>query len=285
MSAQILDGQALAVEMKLVAKRRVDELKASGASVGLGTILVGDDGPSSNYVAMKHRDCSEVGIASFHRHLPTSASLSQILEAVDEFNETLEVSAFLVQLPLPRSEFEEVVLERMRPEKDVDGLHPMNLGKLVMSKPGPLPCTPAGILKLLQHNGVSVEGKRVVVVGRGLTVGRPLALLLSSALPGCNAAVTVVHSRVKDIGAIIREGEVVVSATGVPGIIKKEYVMPGAVVVGAGTFFEGRKLISDVEEAVAEVASMITPRIGGVGPMTRAMLIENTLLAATHGSS
>ena len=283
MSAQILDGRALATEMKLDAKRRVDELKASGVDVGLGTVLVGDDGPSSNYVAMKHSDCAEVGIASFHRHLPASASLAQILDVVDEFNETPEVSAFLVQLPLPRPEFEEVVLERIRPTKDVDGLHPMNLGKLVMSRPGPLPCTPAGILKLLQHNGVSVEGKRVVVVGRGLTVGRPLALLLSSTLPGCNAAVTVVHSRVKDLGSVIREGEVVVSATGVPGIIKKEYIRPGAVVVGAGTFFVGRKLISDVEESVAEVASMITPRIGGVGPMTRAMLIENTLLAAVQG--
>ncbi len=285
MSALILDGQALANEMKLEAKRKVDELKANGVKVGLGTVLVGDDGPSANYVAMKHKDCEEVGIASFHRHLEADASLSQILEVVDEFNENPEISAFLVQLPLPVGEFEEEVLERIQPRKDVDGLHPMNLGRLVMSKPGPLPCTPAGIVKLLQRNGVLIEGRRVVVVGRGLTVGRPLALLLSSALPGCNAAVTVVHSRVKNLGEIIREGEIVISATGVPGIIKKEFIKPGAVVVGAGTFFEGRKLISDLEDAVGEVASMITPRIGGVGPMTRAMLIENTILAASKGIS
>lgn len=280
MPAKLLDGQSLANEMKVKAREKVELLKGRGIPVGLGTILVGDDGPSANYVAMKHKDCSEVGVTSFHRHLSKGASLSEILEAVEEFNDSPDVSAFIVQLPLPDPDIEEEVLDKVLPAKDADGLHPVNLGKLVMSKPGILPCTPAGILKLLQRYDIAVEGRRVVIVGRGITVGRPLALLLSSSLPGCNAAVTVVHSRVKDIGEILREADVIVSAAGVPGIIRSEFVKTGAVVVGAGTSFDGRRLLSDLEDGVAEVASFVTPRLGGVGPMTRAMLVENTVLAA-----
>lgn len=280
LTAKLLDGQALADVMKLDAKARVDRLKAKGVKVGLGTILVGDDGPSANYVAMKHRDCAEVGIESHHVHLGQDASLNEVLGAVADFNSDQSVSAFLVQLPLPSGLDEQKVLLAVDPAKDVDGLHPVNLGLLVMSRPGPLPCTPAGILRLLQHNDVEVEGKHVVIVGRGLTVGRPLALLLSSPFPRCNAATTVVHSKVTNMGEIIKTGDIVISATGVPGIIKPEFVKPGAVVVGAGTFFEGRRLLSDIDERVSEVASMVTPRIGGVGPMTRAMLLENTIRAA-----
>jgi methylenetetrahydrofolate dehydrogenase (NADP+)/methenyltetrahydrofolate cyclohydrolase len=190
------------------------------------------------------------------------------------------VDAFLVQLPLPEGLDEQQVLLRVDPAKDVDGLHPVNLGRLVMGRPGPLPCTPAGIVELLAANDVPVEGRHVVVIGRGLTIGRPLALLLAMKRPGCNAAVTVVHTGVEDLAGLVRLGDVVVAAAGRAGLVTPDMIKPGAAVVGAGTSWEGRKLLSDVDEAVAEVAGWMTPRIGGVGPMTRAMLLKNTVLAA-----
>jgi methylenetetrahydrofolate dehydrogenase (NADP+)/methenyltetrahydrofolate cyclohydrolase len=262
---------------------RVARLRAEGVQVGLGTVLVGDDGPSARYVAMKHEDCAEVGIVSFHEHLPTSATQAEVEGAVARFNADPAVHAFLVQLPLPDGIDEEQVLLAVDPAKDVDGLHPVNLGKLVMGRPGPLPCTPAGIVDLLHGYDVPVEGRHVVIIGRGLTIGRPLALLLATKRPGCNAAVTVVHTGVVDLAGLVRQGDVVVAAAGRAGLVTPDMIKPGAAVVGAGTSWEGRTLLSDVAEGVAEVAGWITPRIGGVGPMTRAMLLRNAVRAAERG--
>ncbi|MGC8480720.1 MAG: bifunctional 5,10-methylenetetrahydrofolate dehydrogenase/5,10-methenyltetrahydrofolate cyclohydrolase [Acidimicrobiales bacterium] len=285
MTARILSGEVVADAAKVRYRARVEALRERGVSVGLGTILVGDDGPSANYVAMKHRDCEEVGIRSVHRHLPANVTLEDVLRVVDEFNADPEVDAYLVQLPLPNGIDEERVLTAVDPSKDVDGLHPLNLGKLVMGKDGPLPCTPAGIIELLDAYEIPVEGRHVVIVGRGLTVGRPLALMLSSNRPGCNAAVTVVHSRVPDLGRIVSLGDIVVSAAGSPALITGSMIRPGAVVIGAGTSWEGRRLVSDLAEDVAEIAGAITPRLGGVGPMTRSMLLHNVLSAAERAAS
>ena len=280
MTATLLDGQRVANRIKMELADRAGRLAAEGRPVGLGTILVGDDGPSAKYVAMKHADCEEVGIVSFHEHLPASATQGEIEAVVERMNADERIHSILVQLPLPEGINEEEVLLRVDPAKDVDGLHPTNLGRLVMGAPGPLPCTPAGIVELLSDYQVPVEGQHVVVIGRGLTIGRPLALLLALKRPGCNAAVTVVHTGVADLGAITRTGDVVVAAAGRAGLVTPDMVKPGAAVVGAGTSWSGKKLLSDVEESVADVAGWITPRIGGVGPMTRAMLVRNAVLAA-----
>jgi methylenetetrahydrofolate dehydrogenase (NADP+) / methenyltetrahydrofolate cyclohydrolase len=280
MTAELLDGEKVAGRIKMEVANRVGQLQANGRSVALGTILVGDDAPSERYVAMKHADCEAVGIKSAHVHLPASASQADVIAAVAEMNADPEVASILVQLPLPNGINEEEVLLAVDPAKDVDGLHPVNLGRLVMGAPGPLPCTPAGIVELLASHKVPVEGKHVVVIGRGLTIGRPLALLLAMKRPGCNAAVTVVHTGVEDMASLVREGDVVVAAAGVAGLVTKEMIKPGAAVVGAGTSWEGKKLLSDVAEDVADVAGWMTPRIGGVGPMTRAMLLINAVQAA-----
>jgi len=279
-TAILLDGERLAARIRSEVAERVARLKADGVIVGLGTVLVGDDGPSARYVAMKHEDCAEVGIASFHEHLPASATQDQVEAVVARFNADPAVHAYLVQLPLPAGLDEERVLLAVDPAKDVDGLHPVNLGRLVMGRPGPLPCTPAGIVELLHAFDVPVEGRHAVVIGRGLTIGRPLAVLLASKRPGCNAAVTVVHTGVDDMADLVRTGDVVVAAAGRAGLVTADMVKPGAAVVGAGTSWEGRRLLSDVAEDVAEVAGWITPRIGGVGPMTRAMLLRNAVRAA-----
>jgi methylenetetrahydrofolate dehydrogenase (NADP+) / methenyltetrahydrofolate cyclohydrolase len=283
-TATLLDGELLAARIRAEVTDRVARLAAAGVTVGLGTILVGDDGPSSRYVAMKHADCAEVGIFSAHEHLPADVSQSELDAVVARFNADPRIHAYLVQLPLPDGLDEERVLLAVDPDKDVDGLHPVNLGRLVMGAAGPLPCTPAGIVELLAANDVPVEGKHVVVIGRGLTIGRPLALLLAMKRPGCNAAVTVVHTGVDDMAGLVVQGDVVVAAAGRAGLVTKEMIKPGAAVVGAGTSWEGKKLLSDVDESVAEVAGWITPRIGGVGPMTRAMLLRNTVRAAERAS-
>jgi methylenetetrahydrofolate dehydrogenase (NADP+)/methenyltetrahydrofolate cyclohydrolase len=280
MTATVLDGESRAARIRGEVTDRVERLRAGGVAVGLGTVLVGDDGPSARYVAMKHADCAEVGIASVHEHLPADATQQQVEAVVERFNRDPAVSAFLVQLPLPSGLDEERVLLAVDPDKDVDGLHPVNLGRLVMGAPGPLPCTPAGIVELLHAYDVPVEGKHVVVIGRGLTIGRPLALLLALKRPGCNAAVTVVHTGVEDLAHLVRSGDVVVAAAGRAGLVTGAMVKPGAAVVGAGTSWEGRRLLSDVAGEVAEVAGWITPRLGGVGPMTRAMLLRNAVRAA-----
>ncbi len=280
MGAVLLDGEALAARIRADLAERVAALSACGVVPGLGTILVGDDGPSARYVEMKHQDCAQVGIASFNTHLPADVSQAELEEAVRAFDDEAALDAFLVQLPLPAGLDEERALLAVDPDKDVDGLHPVNLGRLTMGRPGPLPCTPAGIVELLADYDVPVEGRNVVIIGRGLTIGRPLALLMALKRPHCNAAVTVVHTGVPDFADYVRRADVVVAAAGSPGIVTPEMVAPGAAVVSAGVTFEGRRGVPDVEESVAEVAGWITPRLGGVGPMTRAMLLKNAVLAA-----
>jgi len=279
-TARLLDGEALAKQVRAEVATETALLAEQGVVPGLGTILVGDDVPSARYVQMKHEDCAEVGIASVHEHLPADVSEERLLAVIAAFNADPAVDAYLVQLPLPKHLDEEKVLLAVDPDKDVDGLHPVNLGRLVMGAPGPLPCTPQGIVELLAANDVPVEGRHVVVIGRGLTIGRPLALLLALRRPHCNAAVTVVHTGVPDLARYTLDADVIVAAAGSAGLVRPEMVRPGAAVVGAGVSWEGRRILSDVDESVAEVAGYLTPRIGGVGPMTRAMLLRNALRAA-----
>jgi methylenetetrahydrofolate dehydrogenase (NADP+) / methenyltetrahydrofolate cyclohydrolase len=282
MSAILLNGEAVAARIRSEVAHRAAELATEGVHVGLGTVLVGDDAPSARYVALKHEDCAELGIYSVGEHLPASATQEEVLEVIARFNADPKVSAFLVQLPLPDGLDEERALLAVDPAKDVDGLHPVNLGRLVLGTPGPLPCTPAGIVELLHAYDVPVEGTHVVIIGRGVTIGRPLANLLTLKRPGCNAAVTVVHTGLppEDIAAITRSADIVVAAAGRPHLLTADMVRPGAAVVSAGTSFEGKKLIPDAHPDVAEVAGWITPRLGGVGPMTRAMLLRNAVRAA-----
>ncbi len=279
MNATLLDGEKLASKIRNELSKRVALLSNQGIVVGLGTILVGDDGPSERYVAMKHADCEEVGIKSYHRALNGSISQAQLEAVVDEFNNNSSIHSYLIQLPLPSHLDEARILLRVHPDKDVDGLHPTNLGKLVMGADGPLPCTPAGILELLVDNQVPIEGKHVVIIGRGLTIGRPLSLLLAMKRPNCNAAVTVVHTGVADLAKYTKQADILIAAAGKADIVTKEMVKEGACVVGAGVSRDGKKLLSDVSESVAQVAQWVTPRLGGVGPMTRAMLLVNGVLA------
>jgi methylenetetrahydrofolate dehydrogenase (NADP+) / methenyltetrahydrofolate cyclohydrolase len=282
MGAVLLNGESVAARIRAEVADEVQRLHRDGVSVGLGTLLVGDDRPSERYVALKHEDCAAVGMYSVGEHLPASASQADVLDAIARFNADPAVSAFLVQLPLPPGLNEEQALLAVDPTKDVDGLHPVNLGRLVLGTPGPLPCTPAGIVELLHAYNVPVEGRHVVIIGRGVTIGRPLANLLSLKRPGCNAAVTMVHTGVDsaDMAAIVRTADIVVAAAGRPHLLTPDMVKPGAAVVSAGTTFEGKKLIPDAHPDVAEVAGFITPRLGGVGPMTRAMLLRNAVRAA-----
>lgn len=280
MTARTLDGEAVAARIKDDLRGRIAALRDAGHTPGLGTLLVGDDGPSANYVAMKHRDCEELGITSHHEHLPADADQDDVLAAIERFNAAPEVDAYLMQYPFPGHLDYESALLTVDPAKDVDGLHPVNLGRLVQGVDTVLPCTPAGILALLDAYDIELKGRHVVIVGRGLTIGRPLANLLTLKRPDANAAVTVVHTGVDDIGEHTRRADVVVAAAGSPGLVTADMVSPGAVVVAAGVSFEGRKLLSDVDDSVAEVASWLSPRIGGVGPMTRAMLLVNTVEAA-----
>ena len=277
MVATLLDGKATAAAVKDDLRVRVKALAAVGRTPGLGTILVGDDPGSRAYVAGKHRDCAEVGIASIRRDLPATAGQAEVEAAVAELNADPACTGYLVQLPLPAGLDEQRVLEAVDPTKDADGLHPVNLGRLVMGERGPRPCTPVAIQELLAHYGIELAGRHVVVVGRGPTLGRPLALLLTLKAPGANAAVTVVHTGVPDVGAYTREADIVVSAVGVPGTVTPDMVRPGAVVVSGGVSWRGRVLLPDVDESVGEVASWITPRLGGVGPTTVAMLLRNTV--------
>lgn len=278
--ARLLDGGALAARIKEELAERVAALREQGVQPGLGTILVGEDPGSATYVALKQRDCTEIGIVSFGEHLPDTATQNDVLDVIQRFNRDPAVDAILLQLPLPRGLDETAALLAIDPEKDVDGLHPVNLGRLVMGDPGPLPCTPAGIQEMLVAYGVPIEGRHVVIVGRGLTIGRPLALLLTLKRPAANAAVTVVHTGVPDLGAYTRQADVLVAAAGAPGLITPEMVKPGAAVIGAGVTKDGKRLLSDVAESVQSVAGWITPRLGGVGPMTRAMLLRNAVRAA-----
>ncbi len=280
MTARLLEGKPVAEAVLQDAAARTRALRERGITPGLGTILVGDDGASASYVRKKHETCEQVGLASFHEHLDASASQGDLLEIVDQFNANPEIDGFLIQHPLPQGfDFNEALM-RMDPAKDADGLHPVNLGRLVLQEPGPIPCTPAGIQAMLVHYDVPVAGKEVVVVGRGPTLGRPLSLLLTLKQPGANAAVTVVHTGVPNIADYTRRADIVVAAVGVPGFVTPDMVSEGSVVISGGISWEGKKLLADVDEAVGEKAAWITPRLGGVGPTTVAMLLRNTVQAA-----
>lgn len=279
MTAQILDGKATAAAIKSELSARVQALSARGVTPGLGTLLVGDDPGSRWYVAGKHRDCAEVGIASIQRELPATATQEDIEAVVRELNDNAECTGYIVQLPLPKGIDTNRVLELMDPVKDADGLHPMSLGRLVLNEPGPLPCTPNGIVELLRRHKVEINGAHVAVVGRGVTVGRSIGLLLTRKSE--NATVTLCHTGTRDLGAQLRQADIVVAAAGVPHLVKPEYVKPGAAVLDVGVSRdEHGKIVGDVHPGVAEVAAWISPNPGGVGPMTRAMLLANVVEAA-----
>lgn len=280
MTAQLLAGGPVADSVLEDVQKRVAALRARGKAVGLGTILVGDDAASAGYVRKKHETCEQVGISSAHIDVPGDGTQDDLLAAVRRFNDDPDVDAYLIQHPVPGQFDFNAALAAMDPAKDADGLHPVNLGKLVLQEPGPVPCTPAGIQAMLVHYGIEVAGKHVVVIGRGPTLGRPLALLLTLKQPGANAAVTVVHTGVPDLREHTRRADIVVSAVGVPSFVTPDMVRPGAVVISGGITWEGRKLLADVDESVGEVASWITPRLGGVGPTTLALLLRNTVEAA-----
>lgn len=280
MAAQLLEGKPVAESVLEEVQTRTTELTAKGVVPGLGTILVGDDGASAGYVGKKHETCERVGIKSFHIDVTTDQTQDDLLAAVDSFNDNPEVDAFLIQHPLPDGFDFNQALERMDPAKDADGLHPVNLGKLVLQEPGPVPCTPAGIQAIFVHYEIDISGKEVVVIGRGPTLGRPLALLLTLKQPGANAAVTVVHTGVPDLSFYTKRADIVIAAAGVPNFVKPDMIKPGAIVVSGGITWKGKLLQADVDESVGEVASWITPRLGGVGPTTVAMLLRNTVRAA-----
>ena len=271
MTAQILDGTATLKTIKAELAERVAALKERGIVPGLGTVLVGDDPGSHWYVGAKHKDCAEIGITSIRRDLPASATQEEVEAVIDELNADPGCTGFIVQQPTGLDEF--ALLSRVHPDKDVDGLHPTNLGKLVLGKAGPLPCTPVGAIELLRRHGVQIAGAEVVVVGRGLTVGRPLGLLLTRRSE--NATVTLCHTGTKDLAAHVREADIVVAAAGVPGIISGAMVKPGAAVLDVGVSRVDGKVAGDVADDVAEVAAWVSPNPGGVGPMTRAMLLSN----------
>lgn len=284
MSARILDGEAAASAVKEELRTRIDALVERGITPGLGTVLVGDDGPSANYVSMKHRDAAELGIHSVERHLPATATQAEIGATVADLNADPAVDAYIIQYPFPPGLDYTAAITEVDPAKDADGLHPHNLGLLAMGEDAPLACTPAGIVRLLEHHDVEIAGRHVVIIGRGLTIGRPLASLLALKRPSANAAVTVVHTGVADLAEYTRRGDIVVAAAGSPGLVTADMVAPGAVVVAAGVSFVDGKLVSDVADEVAEVASWLSPRVGGVGPMTRAMLMANCVAAAERSA-
>ena len=278
MTARILDGKATAAEVKADLKRRVAVLAAAGRVPGLGTVLVGDDPGSRAYVNGKHRDSLEVGIASIRRELPADASQEQVEAVVEELNADPACTGYIVQLPLPAGLDPYRVLERMDPAKDADGLHPVSLGKLVLGVPGPLPATPRGIVTLLRRFDVPIAGAEVTVIGRGITVGRSLGLLLTRRSE--NATVTLCHTGTKDLAGHTRSADIVVAAAGRPGLVTADMVRPGAAVVDVGITRTEAGLAGDVAPDVAEVAGYLAPVPGGVGPMTRAMLLVNVVEAA-----
>jgi methylenetetrahydrofolate dehydrogenase (NADP+)/methenyltetrahydrofolate cyclohydrolase len=277
-TATILDGKQTAAAVKRDLAARVADLRAAGVVPGLGTVLVGDDPGSTAYVAGKHRDCAEVGIHSIRIDLPATASQADVLAAVADLNAAPECTGYIVQLPLPKGLDANAVLEEMDPAKDADGLHPVNLGRLVLGTPAPLPCTPRGIVELLRRYNVPINGAEVCVVGRGVTVGRPLGLLLTRKSE--NATVTLCHTGTRDLGAHVRRADVVVAAAGVPHLITPDLVRAGAAVLDVGITRMADGLVGDVHPGVREVAGFVAPMPGGVGPMTRAMLLANVVEAA-----
>lgn len=281
MAAILLPGAPVADAVLDDVRRRVVALAATGVTVGLATVLVGDDPASAGYVRKKHETCESVGMASADVRIPAHATQADLLSEVARLNADRSVHGYIIQNPLPAGFDFNAAMAAVDPAKDADGLHPTNLGLLALGVTGaPRPCTPLGIVALLAHHGVEVAGRRVVVVGRGPTLGRPLSMMLALKERGANAAVTVVHTGVPDWADHTRAADVVVGAAGVAGMITPDVIAPGAAVVGGGITWEGRRLLSDVDEACAEVAGWITPRLGGVGVTTVAMLLRNTVTAA-----
>jgi methylenetetrahydrofolate dehydrogenase (NADP+)/methenyltetrahydrofolate cyclohydrolase len=275
MPATILDGKATAAKVKANLAERVSALKGKGVTPGLGTILVGDDPGSHAYVGGKHKDCEEVGIASIRVDLPASSTEADVLRAVSELNADKSCTGYIVQLPLPKGINTNKVLEAMDPEKDADGLHPVNLGRLVLGQAAPLPCTPRGIVELLREYKVNIDGAHVVVVGRGVTVGRPIGLLLTRKSE--NATVTLCHTGTKDLTAFTKQADIIVAAAGVAHLIKPEMIKPGSALLDVGITRTEAGLVGDIDPKVKEIAGYFAPMPGGTGPMTRAMLLANVV--------
>lgn len=274
-SAQILDGKSLAASIKGALAQRTSALKSRGITPGLGTVLVGDDPGSHSYVSGKHRDCQEVGINSLRVDLPQNATQADVLSAIKDLNSAKECTGYIVQLPLPHAINTQTILEAIDPAKDADGLHPVNLGRLVAGYPGPLPCTPRGIVELINHYKIPLAGAEVVVIGRGLTVGRPLGLLLTRKQE--NATVTLTHTGTKDLAAHTKRADIVVAAIGQAHFLKAEFIKSGATVIDVGISRTAQGLLGDVDPSVNDVAAFVAPMPGGVGPMTRAMLLMNVV--------
>ena len=274
-SAQLLDGKSLAASIKANLAQRTTTLKARGITPGLGTVLVGDDPGSHSYVSGKHRDCQEVGINSIRIDLPATATQADVLAAIRDLNASKECTGYIVQLPLPSAINTQVILEAIDPDKDADGLHPMNLGRLVAGYAAPLPCTPRGIVELINHYKIPLAGAEVVVIGRGLTVGRPLGLLLTRKAE--NATVTLTHTGTKDLAAHTKRADIVVAAIGQAHFLKGDMVKAGATVLDVGISRTDTGLVGDVDPSVMKVAAFVAPMPGGVGPMTRAMLLTNVV--------
>ncbi|OPC81356.1 bifunctional methylenetetrahydrofolate dehydrogenase/methenyltetrahydrofolate cyclohydrolase [Embleya scabrispora] len=278
MKAQILDGKATAAAIKAELAVRAEALEARGITPGLGTVLVGDDPGSHSYVRGKHRDCAQVGIASIQRNLPADATQDQVEDVVRELNADPACTGYIVQLPLPRHLDANRVLELMDPDKDADGLHPTNLGRLVLGQEAPLPCTPRGIVELLRRHDIEINGAEVCVIGRGVTVGRPIGLLLTRRTE--NATVTLCHTGTKELPFHVLQADIVIAAAGVPGLISADMVKPGAVLLDVGITRTEHGLVGDVHPEAYEKAAWVAPMPGGVGPMTRAMLLTNVVEAA-----
>lgn len=279
MTAQILSGKDVAAVVRDAVARDVAELRSLGTPVGLATVLVGDDPASHVYVSYKHKDAQSVGIESIDIQLPASASQGDVFGTIEELNGRPDVTGMIVQLPLPEGLDGEAAVEAVDPTKDADGLHPFNLGRMILGRPGPLPATPSGVMTILAHYGIETEGRRAVVVGRSFLVGKPMGLLLGA--KGVDATVIQAHSRTPDLAEVCRSADILITAVGRPGMFTAEYIKPGAVVIDVGTNRTDAGLVGDVAfDEAAEVASAITPVPGGVGPMTRASLLSNTVMLA-----
>ena len=275
MSAVILDGKATAQTIKNNLAQRVSALKAKGINPGLGTILVGDDAGSHAYVNGKHKDCAEVGISSIRIDLPKTATQTDVMNAISQLNNDANCTGFIMQLPLPKGLDGNLALEAMNPDKDADGLHPKNLGKLVLGQDGPLPCTPRGIIELLRAYKVEINGANIVIIGRGVTVGRPLGLLLTRKTE--NATVTLCHTGTKDLTSHLINADIVIAAAGVPHLVKASMIKKGAALVDVGITRTENGLVGDIDPQVKDVAGFFSPMPGGTGPMTRAMLLTNVV--------
>ncbi|HET7312013.1 MAG TPA: tetrahydrofolate dehydrogenase/cyclohydrolase catalytic domain-containing protein [Mycobacteriales bacterium] len=281
MTARLLPGGPVADAVFAELQPRIEKLREVGHSPGLATILVGDDQPSARYVAMKQAKAAELGFnPGHHAHLSAETTQEELVSTIRAFNAADDVDAILLQYPIPSHLDYEKALYEIDPDKDADAAHPTNMGRLALDMPGPKPCTPAGIEAILTHYEIPVAGHGVCIVGRGFTIGRPLSILLSQKRPTANAAVTLVHTGVPDWADYTRAADIVVAAAGVPGMIRPEHIRPGATVIGAGVRYEGKRLLPDVDESCEEVAGAITPRVGGVGPTTIAMLFRNCVESA-----